>query len=97
MTRMLAVRRSGRDKSDIGLAWNVEPRDGAEIVWHGGATYGSRAFMGFDPKARVGVVVLSNYSTGSGIDDIGFHLLGKSCRSRGELPSETSGLSGIAL
>ena len=74
-TRMLAVRRSGRDKSEIGLAWNVEARDGIEIVWHGGATYGSRAFVGFDPKARVGVVVLSNYNTGSGIDDIGFHLL----------------------
>jgi CubicO group peptidase (beta-lactamase class C family) len=80
MTRMLAVRRSGRDKSDIGLAWNVEHRDGTEIVWHGGATYGSRAFMGFDPKARVGVVVLSNYSTGSGIDDIGFHLLDRNTK-----------------
>jgi CubicO group peptidase (beta-lactamase class C family) len=75
MMRMLAIRRGGRDKSDIGLAWNVDHRDGTEIVWHGGATYGSRAFVGFDPKARVGVVVLSNYSTGSGIDDIGFHLL----------------------
>jgi CubicO group peptidase (beta-lactamase class C family) len=80
MTRMLAVRRSGRDKSDIGLAWNVDHRDGTEIVWHGGATYGSRAFMGFDPKARVGVVVLSNYSTGSGIDDIGFHLLDRNTK-----------------
>ena len=80
MTRMLAVRRSGRDKSDIGLAWNVEHRDGTEIVWHGGATYGSRAFMGFDPKARVGVVVLSNYNTGSGIDDIGFHLLDRNTK-----------------
>ena len=80
MSRMLAVRRSGRDKSDIGLAWNVEHRDGTEIVWHGGAMYGSRAFMGFDPKARVGVVVLSNYSTGSGIDDIGFHLLDRNTK-----------------
>jgi CubicO group peptidase (beta-lactamase class C family) len=80
MARMLAVRRSGRDKSDIGLAWNVDHRDGTEIVWHGGASYGSRAFMGFDPKARVGVVVLSNYSTGSGIDDIGFHLLDRNTK-----------------
>jgi CubicO group peptidase (beta-lactamase class C family) len=80
MMRMLAIRRDGRDKSDIGLAWNVDHRDGTEIVWHGGATYGSRAFMGFDPKARVGVVVLSNYSTGSGIDDIGFHLLDRNTK-----------------
>lgn len=80
MTRMLSVRRSGRDKSEIGLAWNVDHRDGTDIVWHGGATYGSRAIIGFDPKARVGVVVLSNYSTGSGIDDIGFHLLDRNAK-----------------
>jgi len=80
MTRMLAIRRGGRDTSDIGLAWNVDHRADAEIIWHGGATYGSRAFMGFDPKARVGVVVLSNYNTGSGIDDIGFHLLDRNSK-----------------
>ncbi len=31
--------------------------------------------MGFDPKARIGVVALSNTSTAVGVDDIGRHLL----------------------
>jgi hypothetical protein len=34
--------------------------------------------MGYDPKARVGVVVLSNLSTAAGPDDIGRHLLNAS-------------------
>src|SRR5208283_1447068 len=31
--------------------------------------------MGYDAKTRAGIVVLSNTFTGSGIDDIGMHLL----------------------
>jgi hypothetical protein len=34
--------------------------------------------MGYDPKARVGVVLLSNMSTAVGVDDIGIHLLDSS-------------------
>jgi D-alanyl-D-alanine-carboxypeptidase/D-alanyl-D-alanine-endopeptidase len=75
MARMLAVRRDGTAAFKIGLGWRVEDVDGTEIVWTGGATYGSRSFAGYDPKARVGVVVLSNYNSGSGIDDIGRHVL----------------------
>ena len=37
--------------------------------------YGSRTFSGFDPKSRTGVIVFSNYNSGSGIDDIGRHVL----------------------
>ena len=76
MARMVAVRRDATDSFKIGLAWRLEPqKDGMEIVWHGGASYGSRTFTGFDPKSRAGVVVLSNYNSGSGIDDIGRHVL----------------------
>ena len=77
MARMLAIRRSGRDNSEIGLGWNIESSYGLEIVWHGGATYGSRCFTGYDPKSLVGVVVFSNYNSGSGIDDIGRYLLNR--------------------
>jgi CubicO group peptidase (beta-lactamase class C family) len=81
MTRMLAVRRDAADTFKIGLAWRIEPqKDGMEIVWHGGATYGSRTFTGFDPKSRTGVVVLSNYNSGSGIDDIGRYVLNSGAR-----------------
>lgn len=75
MARMLAVRRDAGSTFTIGLGWRIEPLQDIEIVWHGGATYGSRTFAGFDPKSRVGVVVLSNYNSGSGIDDIGRHVL----------------------
>ena len=36
---------------------------------------GFRSFVAYDPKDRIGVVVLSNASTPFGVDDIGLHLL----------------------
>jgi D-alanyl-D-alanine-carboxypeptidase/D-alanyl-D-alanine-endopeptidase len=74
MNAMLKVRRpAGQTK--IGLAWLFYSADGQEIVWHNGATGGFRSFIGYDPRERIGVVVLSNASTLSGGDDIGLHLL----------------------
>jgi D-alanyl-D-alanine-carboxypeptidase/D-alanyl-D-alanine-endopeptidase len=70
MKVMLEVRRPV-DKMEIGLAWFVV----GEIAWHNGGTGGFRSFVGCDPTARIGVVVLSNAFTPSGVDDIGFHLL----------------------
>jgi CubicO group peptidase (beta-lactamase class C family) len=72
---MRTVHRDGADNFKMGLSWRIEQLLGIEIVWSGGASYGSRSFSGFDPKSRVGVVVLSNYNSGYGIDDIGRHLL----------------------
>jgi hypothetical protein len=45
------------------------------MVWENGQTAGYRAFIGFAPKKRVGVVVLSN--SANTIDDIGVHILDK--------------------
>jgi CubicO group peptidase (beta-lactamase class C family) len=74
MKAMLEVRRpAGQGK--IGLGWLIYPTDGQEIVWHNGVTGGFRSFLGYAPQERIGVVVLSNTSTATGIDDIGFHLL----------------------
>jgi hypothetical protein len=78
MAAMVKVRRDVSENMKIGLAWRIEQVGGVEIVHHGGATYGSRTFAGFDPKARVGVVVLANYNGSAGIDDIGLHLLNDS-------------------
>jgi serine-type D-Ala-D-Ala carboxypeptidase/endopeptidase len=75
LARMQAVHAAGLDNFKMGLGWQIEQQDGIEIVWKGGASYGSRTYSGFDPKSRVGVVVLSNYNSGSGIDDIGRYLL----------------------
>ena len=72
MKAMLEVRRPlGKTKFEIGLAWQIF----GETAWHGGGTGGFRSFVAYDPKDRIGVVVLSNASTPSGVDDIGLHLL----------------------
>ena len=76
MSRMLSVRLpTGSAGLEIALAWHIFKRDSDDIVWHNGGTGGYRSFIGYDPKARVGVVVLSNASTLVGVDDIGRHLL----------------------
>jgi D-alanyl-D-alanine-carboxypeptidase/D-alanyl-D-alanine-endopeptidase len=59
----------------MALGWHINKTDGKEVVWHNGGTGGYRSFMGFDPKTRVGVVLLSNAGTPAGVDDIGRHLL----------------------
>lgn len=76
MTSMTAVRRpTGVPNLEIALGWHISTLDGQEIVWHNGGTGGYRSWIGFDPKSRTGVVVLSNTSTNAGVDDIGMHLL----------------------
>src|SRR5690606_21102156 len=73
---MLAERRPAAPGLEIGLGWHVRERsDGGELVWHNGGTGGYRSFVGLDPEAGVGVVVLTNLSTPAGVDDIGAHLL----------------------
>jgi CubicO group peptidase (beta-lactamase class C family) len=58
----------------LGLAWQrIATPSGDTLVTHGGTTAGYAAFVGFDPRRRVAVVVLS--SSGSSVDDIGLHLL----------------------
>ncbi len=74
MAAMLKVRRD-RDRGTIGLGWFFDLRGGVEIISHSGSTGGYQSFIGYDPKARIGVVVLSNSGTGVGVDDIGVHLL----------------------
>jgi serine-type D-Ala-D-Ala carboxypeptidase/endopeptidase len=75
----VSVRRSaGAFDMEIAYAWHIQTKDGNSIIWHNGGTGGYRSYMGFDPKARVGVVVLANISTPAGEDDIGRHLLNPS-------------------
>jgi CubicO group peptidase (beta-lactamase class C family) len=79
MAAMTTVRRPGPVKEiEIALAWHITHRGDREIIWHNGGTGGYRSWIGFDPKGRVGVVVLSNMSTAAGVDDIGLHLVDSS-------------------
>jgi serine-type D-Ala-D-Ala carboxypeptidase/endopeptidase len=76
MAAMLTVRRpTGNPGLEIALGWHVFTLNGGEIVWHNGGTGGFRSFIGYSPKSRTGVVVLSNAQTAKGVDDIGTHLL----------------------
>ncbi len=67
------VRPTQYEELKIALGWHVATLDGVEMVWENGRTEGYRAFIGFAPKLRVGVVVLSNAA--DTIDDIGVHIL----------------------
>jgi serine-type D-Ala-D-Ala carboxypeptidase/endopeptidase len=75
-TMMLEPRRPG-DGPDtrMGLGWRVTTSDGMQTLWSSGRADGYRAFMGFDPAARVAVVALTNAATNVGVDDIGWHIL----------------------
>jgi D-alanyl-D-alanine-carboxypeptidase/D-alanyl-D-alanine-endopeptidase len=76
MASMRTVRRpTGIPNLEIALAWHILTANGRDIVWHNGGTGGYRTFIGYDPIARTGVVVLSNAGTPAGPDDIGRHLL----------------------
>jgi CubicO group peptidase (beta-lactamase class C family) len=75
MTDEISIRRPAGPDMEIAYAWHIQSKDGNSIVWHNGGTGGYRTYMGFDPKTRMGVVVLSNISTPAGQDDIGRHLL----------------------
>jgi D-alanyl-D-alanine-carboxypeptidase/D-alanyl-D-alanine-endopeptidase len=76
MASMLAVRRTTTTPGlEIALGWHIFTGENNEIVWHNGGTGGYRSFVGYSPKTRTGVAVLSNTMTAAGVDDIGLHLL----------------------
>ena len=59
------------------LGWHILQRKDRDLLWKDGGTYGFASFIGFDAKAKAGVVVLANsFSlTAGGVTDIGLHLL----------------------
>lgn len=64
-------------EADLGLAWWVYHRDGAELITHGGMTAGQKAFLGFDKKLKRAVVVLANRNDplSQAIEPLGMYLL----------------------
>ncbi len=57
---------------DIGLGWIIATDGDREFVWHNGATGGYASFIGFDPTAGEGIVVLSN--SAQLVDELAFRL-----------------------
>jgi hypothetical protein len=77
MAAMLDVRMpSGKPGLDMALAWHIySTPEGDAFIGHDGGTGGCRSLIGYDPKTRIGVVVLANAATVAGVNDIGLHLL----------------------
>src|SRR5438309_333922 len=69
------TRRSFAATVGIGIVLNVMKTAIGEIVYHSGATGGSKAFLGFDPARGRGVVVLVNGAPDPASDDLGLYLL----------------------
>jgi len=90
MKAMLEVKRPvGKTGFEMTLGWNIL----GGIVWHDGGTGGFRSFIGYDPKARVGVVALSNAFTLRGVDEIAMHLLNpKAPHAAPDPPGQHSGI-----
>ena len=61
--------------SKIGLGWMLFGSAERPIVWHGGATAGSHAFVAFSPQTGAGVAILANSQKAS--EKLGFGLLGR--------------------
>ncbi len=64
---------SGSPTGKVGLAWQIEQRGAATVIWHNGATGGYHSFVAFDLAAKTGVVVLSNQARG--VEALGNSLL----------------------
>jgi hypothetical protein len=55
------------------MGWHLAERDEKQVLFHSGGTGGQSSFVGFNPKTKRGVVVLTNSS--AQVDDLGLHLL----------------------
>lgn len=76
MAKMLVPRRPGDDpRTQMALGWRIATDGDEQIVWSNGRSDGTRTFMGYNPKRRIGVVALANAATNAGVDDIGRHVL----------------------
>ena len=58
----------------VGLGWMLSTSNQTELVWHNGGTGGFRSYIGFNPKLKKGIVILSN-STEDWPDEFGLLVL----------------------
>ncbi|MEV0616601.1 serine hydrolase domain-containing protein [Nonomuraea sp. NPDC050404] len=69
-----AARWDETERRRIGYGWFTTRYGDRALTWHNGATGGFTSFVGFDPVAQRGVVVLGN--TSKSVDSLGLRLLG---------------------
>lgn len=63
------------DGLSMGLGWKIHEDGERRIVHHGGESAGHQAFMGYDPAAGVGVVLLADSRSRDDLDRVALHLL----------------------
>lgn len=89
MSMTLEPRRpAANDTNRIGLAWQIEMRNGKTVVWHNGMTGGYASFVGFVPESDRGVVVLTNI--GREVAPVGMAVL---AGQPGMIPATPSGVA----
>lgn len=71
--RLHTPRADKNGRGAIALGWHISGSDERRIVWHNGATAGSRSLVAFAPARGTGIVVLSNGATW--VDALGMRLL----------------------
>ena len=69
----LSTRRPTGGGNEQALGWTVIGKGDDQLIYRDGGTYGFASSMAWDPKKRVGVIVLSNQQ--GDVDDIARHLL----------------------
>ena len=69
----LSNRRPVQPGNEQALGWNVYGKDADQVIFRDGSSFGCASVMAYDPKARVGVVVLTNQV--GDVGDIARHLL----------------------
>jgi hypothetical protein len=70
-----SARRSPSPAFEVGLGWGIAKNRGTEIMFVNGRSGGYRTWLGYEPRTRRGVVVLTNADGVVGPDDLGRHVL----------------------
>ncbi|MGH2988166.1 MAG: serine hydrolase domain-containing protein [Solirubrobacterales bacterium] len=66
---------AGLAGSRVGLAWITTEVGERAVTWHNGGTGGFGSFVGFDPEAGCGIVVLTNSTHTGRLDAAGMSVL----------------------
>ena len=87
MKNMLSVRKDVSPGTQVALGWHLV--NGGTFVCHSGVTYGYNAFVGFDPRRKIGIVVFSNSrdSTDDIVQRVLDHPMGGPAEMRLDLPN----------
>src|SRR5437868_5616721 len=73
MNVALSNRRPVQPGNEQALGWNVYGKGADQVIFRDGSSFGYASVMAYDPKSRVGVVVLTNQI--GDVGDIARHLL----------------------